>query len=519
MPDKPPGTEQIHRRGSRIRPWGSVPPKGAGRPRSPGKNRWNLVHELRKKLEREAGASLGSGGRRLALFYPGTYRAGMSSLGFQWIANLLAAAGFAVERAFLPDRGRAGLDGPILTLESRTALGDFPLVAVSIAWELEMGDLVAALLGSGIAPLREQRSPRQPSLLIGGPLTFSNPLPVAPLADAMLIGEADHTVVRAVESFFQEPRGSWLLVVESLAGGYVPELHGHELPVPAIAPEGSPPAVSRILSPNAALANMFLVEAVRGCSRHCSFCVMGGRRLPGMRVFSKEQILSAIPPAAPRVGLVGAGVSDHPELEPLLRSLLERGKGVGISSLRADQVARNPELAVLLGRAGYRTLTVAADAASQRLRAALHKGITEEHLLACAGAAASNRFRVLKLYVMLGVPGETDDDVRELAVLLRQLSSIHPVALAVSPFVPKWGTPMQESPFAGQGVLNRRLRILDDLLAGHVDIRSTSPRWAWVEAELARGGWSTGEAVVRAISRGGNFAAWKRELSRTPGPA
>lgn len=445
----------------------------------------------------------------MALLYPAPYRVGMSSLGYQWVGHLLAEAGFTVERAFV-DTGRVA--GPVLTEEGERPLGDFPLVAVSVAWELELEALVRALQGSGIPPLRKDRGPGHPAVLAGGPLTFSNPRLLAPFADLVLVGEADHGVVPAVEAFFGAHRGAWAAALPALPGGWVPG-DGTDPPPPDRAPDHLLPARSRLWSPEMELTDMFLVEGERGCSRACAFCVMG-RHVPtsGMRVVGPERVLATVPEGARRVGLVGAAISDHPALCEILAALADRGLEVGVSSLRADRVAREPDLAALLARSGLRTLTVAADAASQRLRDGIRKGITTAHLLECAALAEAHQFRALKLYVMLGLPGEDDDDLDELVALSLQMATHRPLSLGISPFVPKRGTPLAGERFAGIDEVERRVAGLRDRLRGRVEVSATSARWAWVEAVLARAGEDGGEAVAAAVARGGGYGAWRRAL-------
>lgn len=217
------------------------------------------------------------------------------------------------------------------------------------------------------------------------------------------------------------------------------------------------------------------------------------------------------------MGLVGAAISDHPRLPELVDALLASGREVGVSSLRADRVALKPGLAASLRRAGYATLTVASDAASQRLRRSMSKGTTEAHLLACAELAREHRYATLKVYMMLGVPGETDADIDELIAFTRRLAAIHPVALGIAPFVPKLNTPMVADPFAGIRVVEDRLRRLRAGLAGaRAEIRPTSARWAWVEHRLAQGDERAGQAAVSAVRAGGSFAAWKAALADLP---
>jgi radical SAM superfamily enzyme YgiQ (UPF0313 family) len=265
------------------------------------------------------------------------------------------------------------------------------------------------------------------------------------------------------------------------------------------------------------LSNMFLLEGERGCHRACTFCVMRRSTNGGMRLVTLDRLFDVVPENAPRVGLVGAAISDHPQLVPLLQELVDRGKGVGISSLRADRVALKPDIPRLLRLAGYQTLTVASDAASQRLRREMSKGTTEAHLLACAEAAREHSYRTLKVYMMLGVPGETDEDLEELVGFTRKLAAIHPVAIGLAPFVPKQNTPLVDAPFAGIRVVEQRLdRLRKGLKGTRAEVRPTSARWAWVEARLAAGGVEEGEAVLRAVEDGGSFAAWRKALG--PGP-
>lgn len=468
-----------------------------------------LRDSLRARLQAERGRPFPGGRRRVALVYPSPYRVGMSSLGFQWIASLIADAGFAVERVFLPDDVEAWRRArlPPLSEETQTPLGRFDLWAVSLAYELELAGLVTLFDLAGVPALRAERSDRHPKVLLGGPLTFSNPLPAAPFVDAMLLGEAEDTAVDAVTGFFDTGD---LDHVAALAGGFVPALHGERLPPVGRADDARLPARSRLWSPHAELADMFLLEGERGCHRSCTFCVMRRSTNGGMRLVSPEAVLGWVPPEAPKVGLVGAAISDHPQLVGLLQALVDAGKQVGVSSLRADRVALKPDIPRLLRQAGYRTLTVASDAASQRLRRTLAKGTTDAQLLACAEAAREHRYQVLKVYMMLGVPDETDDDLAELVDFTRRLAAIHPLALGIAPFVPKRNTPLDTAPFAGVKVVERRLERLRDGLRGtRAEVRPTSARWAWVEYRLAQAGAEGGHAAQAAVRAGGSFAAWK----------
>lgn len=448
------------------------------------------------------------------MLYPSPYRAGMSSLGFQWVLHLLREAGISAERSFLPDdlvgaqRRREGLP----TYETGTPLGRFPVIGVSLAYELELAGLIQALELAGIPPLRQDRGPRDPLIILGGPLTFSNPLPAAPFVDAMLLGEVEDHVVDIFSAALDLPYEEALDRVAAVPGGFVPGRQGDALPAIAKASDALLPARGPILAPEAELSDMFLIEGERGCHRQCTFCVMRRSTNGGMRLVSADSVLAFIPAQAERVGLVGAAISDHPELVGLLERIVESGRQVGVSSLRADRVALKPDIARLLRAGGYKTLTVASDAASQRLRRTMSKGTTEAHLLTVAERARAHDYKVVKVYMMVGVPGETDEDIDELITFTKQMAAIHPVSLGIAPFVPKRNTPMVNDPFAGIKVVEQRLDRLARGLGGAAELRPTSARWAWVEWRLAQGGAAAGLAVRQAVAGGLSFAAWKQAL-------
>jgi radical SAM superfamily enzyme YgiQ (UPF0313 family) len=467
---------------------------------------------ISRRLRAERGNVFRQGGARVAMLYPSPYRVGMSSLGFQWILENLRRDGFSAERAFHPDDDAPPMRGGLVTYETRTPLSAFRVIGISLAYELELAGLIRSLELAGIPPLRRDRGAWHPRIILGGPLTFSNPLPAAPFVDAMLLGESEDHVSEVMGSALDDDRQTFLDRVQATPGGFVPERDGTRLPEVARASDARLPAVGPILAPEAELTDMFLIEGERGCHRQCTFCVMRRSTNGGMRLVTPDRVLGLIPDEARRVGLVGAAISDHPGLVGLIENLVESGRGVGVSSLRADRVARKPELARLLRKGGYKTLTVASDAASQRLRRTLAKGTNEANLLQCAEMAREHAYRQVKVYMMVGVPDETDEDLDELIEFTRRMAAIHPVALGIAPFVPKRNTPLDGVPFAGIKLVERRLGRLKRGLRGAAEVRPTSARWAWVESELAMGGPEAGEAVLHAVHAGGRFAAWRSAL-------
>ncbi len=467
---------------------------------------------------------------RLPLCYPSPYHVGMSSLGYQVVYRLLnqvaARPGaprpeVVAERAFLPDdiEGWRRARLPLFTYESGFAVGQAPAILFSVAYELELSGLFTCLELSAVPVLREDRGPQHPLIICGGPLTFSNPLPLGPFADIVVMGEAEEVLPPLIEHLiaadFGQSEVQRRALLEALArepGLWVPAIHGEQLPRPAQCDFAHLPASSVILTPNTELRSMFLIEPERGCSRGCTYCVMRRSTNGGMRLVPPEVIAARLPQSARRVGLVGAAVTDHPKLPQILRHIVDdRGLQVGISSLRADRLT--DELVGLLSRGGYRTLTVASDGASERLRRLIERKTAERHLLRAAEFARAHKMKTYKIYMILGLPDETDEDIDELCRFTIELSRIVPTALSVAPFVAKRNTPLDGTPYAGIKEVERRLAKLRRGLQQHAEVRPTSARWAWVEYVLAQGGMEAGRRALLAHRNGGTFAAWRNAFS------
>jgi radical SAM superfamily enzyme YgiQ (UPF0313 family) len=470
---------------------------------------WSLKTEIRERVAREEGTLRRAARLPVALCYPSPYAVGMSSLGFQAIYRQIHLHPQAsAERVFLPEEvvefRRARL--PLVAYESERPAGDFPVLAFSVAYELEVTGFLEMLDLAGLPLLRSERNAAHPLVIAGGPLTNSNPLPLAPFVDALLLGEAEELIGRVLDLILELPREPLLDALARLPGCYVP---GRTPGLPAIAraPDALLPARSQIVTAGAVLSSMFLIEPERGCSRGCTYCVMRRTTNGGMRLVAPERVLELVPATARRVGLVGAAVTDHPKIRAIVRAVVDTGREIGISSLRADRL--DAELVGLLARGGYRTLTTAADGASERLRSLVDRRTREAHLVRAAELAAGSGLR-LKLYEMLGLPGEADADVDELVRFALELSRIVPLALGVAPFVAKRNTPLDGTPFAGIEVVEGRLRRLRAGLMGRVEVRPTSARWAWVEYMLSQGGEASGLAALDAWRAGATFGAWKR---------
>lgn len=472
-----------------------------------------LTSAVDRLLADELGTLAPRAATKVALCYPSPYHVGMSSLGFQTIYRELNGRGdVAAERAFLPDDVEAYRKSrtPLFTFESKTPVSDCPVVAFSVAYELELTGLFTVLELSGIPVLRVARGPGHPLVVAGGPLTFSNPEPLEPFVDVLVQGEADQLVHQLLDAALGMEREALLEHLAKTPGFKVPGRGGTSFFV-AKADHARLPARSQILTPHTELRSMFLVEPERGCSRGCHYCVMRRTTNGGMRTVPHEEVLALIPPEAKRVGLVGAAVTDHPKIVPLLEAIVASGRQVGVSSLRADRLTQ--PLVNALKAGGAQVLTVASDGASQRMRDLVDRKHSEEQIVRAAQLARAAGMERLKVYSIVGLPLEEDQDVDELVRFTTELSRILPVALGVSPFVAKRNTPLDGAPFAGIKEVEGRLERLRKGLKGRAEVRPTSARWAWVEHMLAQSGPEAGLATYDAWKAGASFAAYKRAFA------
>jgi radical SAM superfamily enzyme YgiQ (UPF0313 family) len=451
----------------------------------------------------------------------------MANLGFQTVVGLLAALpGALCHRAFA--------DFP-RTLEAGNALGEYDIVALSLSFEGDYPEALRLLHQAGI-PLRSaHRSDRSPLVLAGGMGVTLNPEPLAPFLDAVFLGEAEAGLA-AVHAFLcahrDLPRPELLrrLAEANLPGLYVPTQYrvppGEEMPVPT---DGAPPSVARqwvplpwdpartrIRAPGDAFGGAYLLEVSRGCAHACRFCATGYTTRPAR--FLPLEVLEPFARSGARtvgrVGLVGAAVSDHPELPALARVILAERGTFTVSSFRAENLT--PEVLDLLVAGELHTLTVALEAGSERLRRLIGKELGEEDLLRAAALAGKAGLKSLRVYAMVGLPGETDQDVvalADLAVRARQALGGGTVTLSTAPFVPKPHTPLQWEAMAPEPVLRGRLRLLQRLCGRGKGVRSVgeAPKWSRVQGLLSRGGRSVADLLEQAVLSGD----WRSAL-RTP---
>ncbi|MFH1639321.1 MAG: radical SAM protein [Chloroflexota bacterium] len=470
------------------------------------------------QLQREEGTIVKDWGGRLpiALIYPSSYDIGMSSLGVHAIYRLLNRDHNVVcERVFW------GKDNALpLSLESGRPLSDFPVLAFSVTYELDYFHIPEILKAAGIPLFASERDASHPVIIAGGPCITANPMPLAPFFDALCIGEAE-PIIPAILPVLAETgtlrRNELRQRLSALPGVYVPQFY-----------EGKPvrrqyaenlddfPVSSVIMTRDTEFGDMYLIEAERGCNWGCRFCLVGNTFSP-VRFRARETLLAQAKEGLKyrgRLGLVGPDVSGYPELEELLGELGEMGAGISVSSLRVKPFPRT----VLreLVRSGATTVTLAPETGAPHLWCTMGKGINRDDVLSAVSSVAEEGIRQLKLYFMVGLPAETDEDVTEIARLALMCKEIIDrkragarLILSVAPFVPKAGTPWERLPMAPLSVLNRRLSGLrDSLPARGISLKLESPAWSEVQAVLARGG--TELANVLADAGKLSLASWRR---------
>jgi len=487
---------------------------------------WDKVKEARRRLSREKGTILKDWGGRLpiALIYPNSYYIGMSNLGIHTIYSLLNSYPDVVcERGFREKENRAQQLPPIC-LESQRPLSDFAVLAFSITYELDYFNVVQFLKACGIPLYAADRDERHPLVIAGGPCIIANPMPLAPFFDCLGVGEAEvilPAMLPTLTEGIHSKRNEQLKALASLPGIYVPQHYtGKPVVRQWVTNLNDFPVHSTILTPDTELGDLYLIEVERGCNWGCRFCLVSNAFSP-MRFRSVDKIIAQAELGLKyrkRLGLVGPAVTNHPQIEELLTKLQQMGAELSISSLRVKPL---PPVALReLAKSGARTIALAPEAGSQRLREVIKKGITEEDILAAMDKVAEQGIKQLKLYFMIGLPSETDDDIEAIINLALGCKSILDrrqtgcrIALSIAPFVPKAGTPYQWLPMEQVPTLNHRLSLLkNNLLPKGIKLKYESLAWSEVQAVLARG--DTKLAGVLASIEEVSLSGWRQATSK-----
>jgi radical SAM superfamily enzyme YgiQ (UPF0313 family) len=487
---------------------------------------------------------------RVALIFPNTYFVGMSNLGFQTIYRLFNdQPDIVCERAFLPPKQELAAlresGTRIVTLESQTPVADFDVIAFSVSFEWDYTNVLTMLRLAGVPLRAADRSYKDPLVVIGGAVTFVNPEPLAMFADVIAAGEGEALVPALVDAFGTSSRSEQLKRLAQARGYYIPSFYDVEYAadgtIARYVPKegtGAPPVVRKaalktteavdppsttIFTPDTEFGSRFLIEVVRGCANLCRFCWAGYNYLP-VRAFPTDRILELAQQArahSAKAGLVSIALCDHPDIEHILRSLRDMGYSISPASLRLDDLT--PAIVSLLKESGERTLTIAPETGSDRLRRVINKTVTNAEILESAELIFSSGIESLKLYYMIGLPTEDDDDlvaIRDLTLQMHEIMLKHArprgrigrIVASVNPLVPKPGTAYQWLPMERTAVIEAKMKRLRALVADvdNVYFNIKSERHSYYQALLSLGDRRIAAAIEKAEENGGQ---WRKALA------
>lgn len=520
---------------------------------------FKLTQNVKKLLSEERGTLYKPHGDRLkfALAFPNQYRLGMSNLGYQLVYRLLNEREDTVcERVFLPDpadeQEYRRSNTALFTYESQRPLDEYDVIGFSVSFELDYLNVLKMLELSGIPLHAEERDEMYPLVIMGGPAPWVNPEAVAPFVDAFIIGEAEGLTdlfIPIIREHLDE-NGGWkdkpalLRRLSQIQGIYVPSLYDfryHEDgTVAEIVPLDDAPAQVRrwvardlekyntsaqIITPNTEFSGMMLAETARGCGQGCRFCFAGYAYRP-VRYTPPEQLekefaeRQAQEPEKFRVGLVGSSLTDHKQLVQITTSLARKADGVSLASIRADNLSES--VACAIGEAGQKTITIAPETGSERLRYIARKHVTDEDVITAAKRCAANGVDKIKLYYIVALPCELEADLLAIADLsdrVQKAGNFRKVTLTLHPFVPKphtayqWaGTPSASEVERRLKAVGKRVRQVNNKLEFTVD----SVRGSQVQGVLSMADRRVSAALLEAHRNGGNWKAAFRETGIDP---
>ncbi len=486
----------------------------------------------------------------IALAYPNTYHVGMSNLGVHQLYSILNKRPDTVcERVFLPDEEDLGeysnTNTRLFSMESKRPVKDFDILAFSVSFEQDYVNVLEMLRLSGIPVQKDGRGPDDPLVILGGICSFFNPEPLTDFFDVVIVGEGEEVVEEFVDVFKasrDNNRRDLLSALCRIPGVYVPEFYEvlynedgairerrkNEPAAPdrivkrTVASIGTNAATNAILTPNTEFSDMQLSEITRGCGRHCRFCMAGYIYLPprNLSIDAAKAQAKHADSSCGKIGLVGAAISDYPDIGDLCASI--QGS-VSVSSLRADSVSET--LIDRLAKSGHKTIAIAPEAGSERLRKVINKGVTEADILRAVDLIYGRGIPNLKLYFIIGLPTETQEDMGAIIALAEQvrevqlkharpLGRIGRITLSVNSFVPKPFTPFQWEPMETVESLKKKIRFLEKAVQkiGNMNMIHDLPKWEYVQALLSRGDRRVGRLLVAAQENGGD---WKKATKET----
>ena len=486
-------------------------------------------------------------GQKVAIVYPNTYFVGMSNLGLHIIYEEINLRNDSVcERIFLPEKKELEAydktKTPLMSVETQRPMHQFDMVAFDVTFEMDYFHIPLMLRHGRVPIMGKDRTEFDPIVIAGGPCATFNPEPFADFIDAFIIGEGEGIVSRVLDIIRDGKmegldRHAILRQLANISGVYVPSLYvpiysedgefkGYDIV------EGAPKTIKRhfemltsggetVVATNyTEFGAMYIIEVARGCGRHCRFCMAGYCfRVPRVRPLDilKEGVDRA-EKLGKKVGLMGAAISDYPEVDELVTYIRSKDMRYSCASLRADSLTQ----AVVDGLAdsGQKTITIAPETGSERLRRVINKGISEEHLKNAATLSAKSGIQHMRLYIMIGLPTETDEDI-EAIVGLAERTQAHMaevgckgrLTLSINPFIPKPFTPFQWMAMDNQKTVEKKLQYIKKALQKNrrIEVLVESPKEAYIQGVLARGDRRLG-AVLAACAADRGSKSFKAEM-------
>ena len=512
-------------------------------------NRKDLIDRL-QELYREEDSRITINphvGQKVAIVYPNTYFVGMSNLGLHIIYEEINLRNDSVcERIFLPEKKELEAyektKTPLMSVETQRPMHQFDVVAFDVTFEMDYFHIPLMLRHGRVPIMSKDRTEFDPIVIAGGPCATFNPEPFADFIDAFIIGEGEGIVSRVLDIIRDGKlegldRHAILRQLADVPGVYVPSLY-----VPIYSEEGEfkgydiadgvPKTITRhfemltsggetVVATNyTEFGAMYIIEVARGCGRHCRFCMAGYCfRVPRVRPLEilKEGVDRA-EKLGKKVGLMGAAISDYPEVDELVNYIRSKDMRYSCASLRADSLTQ----AVVDGLAdsGQKTITIAPETGSERLRRVINKGISEEHLKNAATLSAKSGIQHMRLYIMIGLPTETDEDI-DAIVGLAERTQAHMaevgckgrLTLSINPFIPKPFTPFQWMAMDNQKTVEKKLQYIKKALQKNrrIEVLVESPKEAYIQGVLARGDRRLG-AVLAACAADRGSKSFKSEM-------
>jgi len=441
--------------------------------------------------------------------YPAIESFAMASLGFLSIFKQIDL----MENVFV-ERVYADTKTTVAKLE------DVDVIGFSNSFEIDILTILKMFSKFQIPPLSKDRGEDYPLIFAGGPVLTANPIPYEDFYDFISIGDAKATFDKIFEVLVEkrnESKEAKLQALSEIEGIWVPKF-GKEKPVQKVVDILEDPVYTPILSDKSYFKDAFIIEIERGCPKTCNFCIASWLNLP-VRYTPLEKIMQAIDfglQFTNKIALLGAYVAGHPDFDKILNYIREKNKispvELTLSSLRADLTGEN--VIGTLVECGQKTATIAVEAGSERLRKVINKDLTDEQILKTVKNARLFGLKGLKIYAMIGLPTETDEDIEALINLMKRIKAENKgfeLTLSVSSFIPKAQTPFQWSKKADSKELDVKLAHLKNEISKlGINLRPTSVDWDLVQSILSRAGFSLSSYLLKVVENGGNLGAFKQ---------